>query len=212
MGRRSDEVSGVVELARVPMVDGDYDEGGAYWGGVADNPLWCAWNDDGAMYLRAPGVEEAIAILTARGCEWRDTDMVMREEIIECAARIMWVNAWASWSEENDHYPAGSDLDAIAPPTPDNVRDGASKVIASIERMNGDTIVALYRKACAMPGKHYRKPTVERFGECIGFQAVGTGVSWADDHPDPRYRIPCIEVYAYDRTSADVGNVSEIFF
>lgn len=64
MGRRSDNLSGKTHLQRVPMFDGDYDKGGAYWGGgrgVA--PLWCAWNDNGATYLRAYSRNEAKAML-----------------------------------------------------------------------------------------------------------------------------------------------------
>jgi len=57
MGRRSDpEVSlvGKVHLRCVPFVDGDYDQGGAYWGGGCGTmPLFCAWDDDGHIhYLR----------------------------------------------------------------------------------------------------------------------------------------------------------------
>jgi len=33
-----------VHLQQVPMVDGDYDKGGAYWGG--GSPLFCAWGDN----------------------------------------------------------------------------------------------------------------------------------------------------------------------
>jgi hypothetical protein len=56
MGRRQDKPSdfeGKVYLQKVPMVDGDYDSGGAYWGGN-DVPLFCAWDDHGhALYIRA---------------------------------------------------------------------------------------------------------------------------------------------------------------
>ena len=42
-----------VYLQKVPMIDGDYDEGGAYWGG-SKLPLYCAWDDEGhAAYVRA---------------------------------------------------------------------------------------------------------------------------------------------------------------
>lgn len=49
--------TGRVHLQRVPMVDGDYDKGGAYWGG--GTPLFCAWNDEGAAYVRAHSRDEA---------------------------------------------------------------------------------------------------------------------------------------------------------
>jgi len=53
MGRRDTITSGRVHLVRVRMYDHDYDKGGAYWGGSPSLPLWCAYNDDGAQYLRA---------------------------------------------------------------------------------------------------------------------------------------------------------------
>lgn len=52
MGRRNslpEDKNTVVKLRlmRVPFVDGDYDRGGAYWGGGPDvYPLWCAWEDN----------------------------------------------------------------------------------------------------------------------------------------------------------------------
>lgn len=62
MGRKNDkpeEFVGSVYLQQVPMVDGDYDEGGAYWGGGA-TPLYCAWDKEGhAHYLRAKSLSDA---------------------------------------------------------------------------------------------------------------------------------------------------------
>ena len=56
MGRHQDDVEdfvGPVYLQKVAMFDGDYDEGGAYWGG-GGVPLYCAWDDEGhAIYIRA---------------------------------------------------------------------------------------------------------------------------------------------------------------
>lgn len=40
-----------LRLRRVPLVDGDYDPGGAYWGGPG--PIWCAWNDTEMTTCRA---------------------------------------------------------------------------------------------------------------------------------------------------------------
>lgn len=55
MGRRSDldeATTDKLHLRRVPLIEGCYDPGGAYWSGPAD--LWCAWNAEGRVrYLRA---------------------------------------------------------------------------------------------------------------------------------------------------------------
>jgi len=65
MGRAADsisELSGKVHLRHVPFYDGDYDQGGAYWGG--GEPLFCAWDNEGhEVYLRAASRESAKAQL-----------------------------------------------------------------------------------------------------------------------------------------------------
>ncbi len=50
-------------LRRVPFVDGDYDAGGAYWGRVRENPLWCLWSPsrDVVRFFRAAGWNAAVA-------------------------------------------------------------------------------------------------------------------------------------------------------
>ena len=61
MGRTSTplrELVGKVQLRQVKMYDGDYDKGGAYWGG--GTPLFCAWDEEGnAHYFRASSLAEA---------------------------------------------------------------------------------------------------------------------------------------------------------
>ena len=65
LGRHSDNVlEGKVHLQKVPFYDGDYDKGGAYWGS-GGGPLYCAWNEDGAFYVRAENREHAKKKLTS---------------------------------------------------------------------------------------------------------------------------------------------------
>ena len=42
-------------LQRVRFIDGDYDLGGAYWGGPPSLPLFCAWaeDDEARVFVRA---------------------------------------------------------------------------------------------------------------------------------------------------------------
>ncbi len=42
-------------VQRVKFIDGDYDLGGAYWGGHPSEPLFCAWaeNVDARVFVRA---------------------------------------------------------------------------------------------------------------------------------------------------------------
>lgn len=53
-----------LHLRRVmPCDGGDYDQGGAYWGNLRGNPLWCAWGESETeqvvYYFRASDREQA---------------------------------------------------------------------------------------------------------------------------------------------------------
>src|SRR6187402_380632 len=70
MGRRdvgsSDESRVRMTMRLVPFIDGDYDNGGAYWGGGRDTPrLWCAWSADRSVirYVRAKSLAAALLIV-----------------------------------------------------------------------------------------------------------------------------------------------------
>jgi hypothetical protein len=64
MGRSSyGEPHGKVSLFRVKLVDGDYDDGGAYWGGPPSEPLYCARNDEYRAFIRATSRAEAARLL-----------------------------------------------------------------------------------------------------------------------------------------------------
>ena len=54
-----------VRVFRVRMVDGDYDDGGAYWGGYPSEPLYCVRNIDHnvELFYRAKTRVQALAIL-----------------------------------------------------------------------------------------------------------------------------------------------------
>lgn len=62
MGRREirDDTAAKVRLFRVRMVDGDYDRGGAYWGG-GSTPLYAAIGDGFQSFTRAKSRAEAKA-------------------------------------------------------------------------------------------------------------------------------------------------------
>ena len=52
-------------LQRVRFIDGDYDLGGAYWGGYPSEPLFCAWAEDhdARVFVRAKDRNEAKGIV-----------------------------------------------------------------------------------------------------------------------------------------------------
>ena len=68
MGRHDELPDGPAKLhlERVRMVDGDYDPGGAYWGGgYSTPPLYVAWDENGTqIFVRARDREDAkLAVL-----------------------------------------------------------------------------------------------------------------------------------------------------
>ena len=72
MGRQ-DRIDGTSSSSKAPLylqpvqfVDGDYDSGGAYWGGR--NPLWCAFSADSTtrIFVRASDRSEAKAEVQKR--------------------------------------------------------------------------------------------------------------------------------------------------
>jgi hypothetical protein len=65
MGRRDKRpraYGGHLVVQQVPLDDGGYDPGGAYWG--TGDPLWWFGSDDGEVFAftRAPDVEAARAV------------------------------------------------------------------------------------------------------------------------------------------------------
>ena len=62
-----------LHLAKVPFVDGDYDQGGAYWGGPAD--LYCAYgalgvpcynNGEKGFLAGSPAFDECLVFVRAK--------------------------------------------------------------------------------------------------------------------------------------------------
>ena len=55
-------------LQRVRLVDGDYDLGGAYWGGPPSLPPFCAWaeDDEARVFVRAK--DRNVAKLEVKRC------------------------------------------------------------------------------------------------------------------------------------------------
>lgn len=64
-GRRDTLPRNTVSQCRirpVPVVDGGYDPGGAYWGhDPRENPLFCVWSDSSVAYIWAPSIVAAKA-------------------------------------------------------------------------------------------------------------------------------------------------------
>lgn len=126
-------------------------------------------------------------------------DDVIRDLAKEGAARAFFVSAWADGAEEAGHdFGAGTNLDDVAPATPDEILDGAAQFLDSIEKLNGASISELFREAAEAVGHHERNPEPEEFGYYLAMAAMGHGVSWYDNHPEPtagELSLPDVEVH-----------------
>lgn len=98
MGRQPifDNPDATVTVFKVNMVDGDYDDGGAYWGGPPNDPLYCARGDGFLDFTRAKNQIEAEVHLQDQNCQInivRDDNEIVNsfvEGYLICAA---WADA-----------------------------------------------------------------------------------------------------------------------
>lgn len=139
----------------------------------------------------------------------------MNQQIVDSCARLLWTLWWADQCScggydyescrtegraEDDPKKhrelgavPGAELTEIAPPTPPDAFKKAEEILVAIVKRNkhvAPTILELYLKVAALPGRHLKKPTPEDFGACMAFEALGHGVGWSDDHPDHGLEIP----------------------
>jgi hypothetical protein len=201
MGRRSDpleDFEGPVHLERLVLVDGDYDEGGAYWGG-GGQPVFCAWDDEGHVaYFRARDGNEARRLLP-HGTSLAPSRVEKRvvaageAEILSGMARGPWASHWAQEEEERGESHGGEDIYETAPPAPKWVKKWAAALGKSISSLNHDVgLEDLYQAARADGFTKDR----ETFGFYLGMQSVGHGVSWDDDHSSSiTIKVPSMELY-----------------
>lgn len=159
-------------------------------------------NADGRLLvlLGLAGVAGAVSVRGSRGVVRRSAsvlrskDPVVRAEILESAARALFVDAWASDYEESGrstrHW-AGQDLMKLAPPTNERAREMVKEWAGKIETRHGAPIDVLYERAAAatelemeQDGKRHKAPTPEDFGHYLALEGIGHGVSWMDDHAD----------------------------
>lgn len=142
--------------------------------------------------------------------------MNTRDTIIEAAARALWVSAYMDHVEGDDPdsapdlalacpfgdpaHPrpgAGEDWMDFAPPTGNAARVKARELIDQIEARNACEIgahLAALMALWAVYGKG-AMPEPEKFGHYLAMEALGHGVSWADDHAGHCLKIPHIEFY-----------------
>lgn len=101
-------------------------------------------------------------------------------------ATILWGCSWADHVEEcGCQSLSGCEITDVMPTVPQEAWDMADKLIAVVEAKHGCSVDELYEQALANETEETGSAdpeSEERFGECIAYEAMGHGVSWADDH------------------------------
>lgn len=129
-----------------------------------------------------------------------------RDEIIEGAARALYVNWYAQQADEGRRgfrrADSGADWMDVAPPTSRAALRFARKFIAAVEATNDADIVRLFGVALTAvlnPDNHNTRDeadaTPDRFGHYLAMSAMGEGVSWNDDYPEAGILAPSVAFY-----------------
>lgn len=104
---------GPIRLFRVRMVDGDYDDGGAYWGG-GPTPLWCGRDEEGnEQFVRAKSWEKAAEALKI---ETRVTpENHSAEQLAEFFDAYVDAALWAETDSDGEPFAANFSRDDFSP-------------------------------------------------------------------------------------------------
>lgn len=134
----------------------------------------------------------------------------MRDVIVTQLCRTLFVVAYADAHEEGllpETLPRpgpGQEWMGYAPH--DGCASKAGDALAvKIEELNDMPLDKLYELGCKeVEGDRHREiPTPVDFGHCLVMEALGSGVSWSDNHPNQGFKIPNIEAWLdYDPKTA----------
>jgi hypothetical protein len=112
----------------------------------------------------------------------------MRASILEGAARALFVSWYADAVDAGEHdgdaAGPGQDWMDVAPATPDSARNEAMALLRCVEGDNRSWSEVLARPEV--------EADPEGFGHYLAMEALGHGVSWADDHDDHGLLLPLI--------------------
>lgn len=105
-----------IHLSFVPFVDGDYDAGGAYWGGGKDvKSLFCAWGESDTeqaeIYFRAAGYSDAVEQVKAAFPNAR----VINAGLSDFARAYVEAALWSSTDEDGNPLDDANGINDIAP-------------------------------------------------------------------------------------------------
>lgn len=104
-------------------------------------------------------------------------------------ATILWAMGWSNHTEEHDCCNlSGCEITSCMPKIPEKAYRVAERIAGAIEYANGAGLYLLFSQAMKAEGKpelkheDYHGEEAMRFGECLAHMAIGSGVSWYDDH------------------------------
>lgn len=98
MGRPNVVQAGdIVHVFEVEMVDGDYDDGGAYWGGPPSDPLFCARGSETQVFTRANTLKDAVRIF-----EQEYPELIVVTERFDLRQMTKHYLIAAAWAESGD--------------------------------------------------------------------------------------------------------------
>lgn len=128
---------------------------------------------------------------------------MIEDPLIDSMARTLWVNAWADWNESYGKVnTSGKELMDIAPRTPKRAALMAALLLGRFVRANGDWgvwwVVKLASEAEGIEWEEvcagWHNLWLRDLGHCLVMMALGSGVSWFDDHAEFELVIPSEEV------------------
>jgi len=101
------EAEGQVEVFQVTPVDGDYDDGGAYWGDLKNRPLFCA-RDAGGAYLHFARAKNRKDALSAFGIiETGLTPGYISDVVLAYATCALWSSVGPDQEPLDDTFQVG---------------------------------------------------------------------------------------------------------
>lgn len=110
-------------------------------------------------------------------------------EFINGMAECFWASAWADHCEEAGCYNlSGCEITQHMPEVPELAYRLAHRVAGRIEVRAKYGLASLFALACKADGlpepthEDYHSELANRFGWCLAYAAMGSGVAWEDDH------------------------------
>ena len=120
------------------------------------------------------------------------------DEVVDGMARALFADAWVAEQEEAGESFSGTEILDVLPETDDEAADEALRFYGQVEGTNRTDMAALLEKAGKADGyRSWEEAPADRhgsyawtFGWYVAMQALGSGVSWFDDHGSFPLKVP----------------------